>query len=93
MPYPTLPPYDQHIIVSAMRHCREVQSFLTRRTINWVMEHWTILDERTQAQLIRDARLDTYLNAQLTQEERERLEREQPEWEAYLHFIERKMND
>lgn len=57
------------------------------------MEHWDELDERTQAQLIRGARLDLRLRAQLTQEEKEQLNQEQPEWENYLDFIERKMND
>lgn len=93
MPYPTLPPYDQHIIISAMRHCHERPSYLLRHTTKWVMEHWDELDERTQAQLIRGSRLDIHLNAQLTQDEKEQLTREQPEWEAYLDFIEREMND
>lgn len=93
MPEPILRPNDQHIIVSAMRHCRERQSLLLRRTTRWVMEHWDELDERTQGQLIRGARLDIRLNAQLTQEEKAQLAREQPEWGAYLNFIERKMNE
>ena len=90
---PTLHPHNQHIIISALRHCRERQSLLLRRTTRWVMEHWDELDERTQAQLIRGSRLDIHLNAQLTQDEKEQLTREQPEWEAYLDFIEREMND
>lgn len=90
---PTLPPQDQHIIISALRHCRERPSYLLRHTTRWVMEHWEELDERTQEQLIRDARLDIRLRAQLTLEEKDQLAREEPEWEAYLDFIERKMND
>lgn len=93
MNYPTLHPNDQHIIVSAMRHCRERPSYLLRHTTRWVMEHWKELDERTQAQLIRGARLDLRLRAQLTREEKAQLAREEPEWEAYLDFIEREMND
>lgn len=57
------------------------------------MEHWDELDERTQEQLIRGARLDLLLRAQLTQEEKAQLAREEPEWNTYLNFIERKMND
>ena len=90
---PTLHPNDQHIIISAMRHCRARPSYLLRHTTRWVMEHWDELDERTQEQLIRGARLDIRLRAQLTREEKAQLAREEPEWEAYLHFIERKMND
>ena len=93
MNYPTLHPNDQHIIISALRHCRERPSYLLRHTTRWVMEHWEELDERTQAQLIRGARLDIRLRTQLTPEEKAQLAREQPEWEAYLDFIEREMND
>lgn len=90
---PILLPHDQHIIISAIRHCREVQSYFLRHTTRWVMEHWDELDERTQAQLIRGARLDIRLRAQLTREEKAQLAREETEWEAYLDFIEREMND
>lgn len=90
---PTLHPHDQHIIVSALHHCRERQSLLLRRTIRWVMEHWDELDERTQAQLASDVRVDLQARAELTPEEKGQLAREQPEWEAYLDFIEREMND
>lgn len=90
---PILLPNDQHIIVSAMRYCRERPSYLLRHTTRWVMEHWKELDERTQAQLIRGARLDIHLNAELTQEEKAQLAQEQPEWEEYLYFIERKTSD
>ncbi|WP_284850084.1 hypothetical protein [Corynebacterium rhinophilum] len=93
MPYPMLPPQDQHIIISAMRHCRERPSYFLRHTTRWVIEHWDELDERTQAQLIRGSRLDIHLNAQLTQDEKEQLNQEQPEWEAYLKFIEGKKNE
>lgn len=87
---PYLSPHDQHIIISALRHCRERQSYFLRHTTKWVMEHWDELDERTQEQLIRGARLDLRLRAQLTQEEKAQLAREEPEWEAYLDFIEGK---
>jgi len=93
MPDPMLPPHDQHLIISALRHCRERQSLLLRRTTRWVMEHWDELDERTQEQLIRGARLDLRLRTQLTQEEKAQLAREEPEWNSYLNFIEREMND
>lgn len=93
MNYPTLHPNDQHIIISALRHCRERPSYFLRHTTRWVMEHWDELDERTQEQLIRGARLDLRLRAQLTPEEREQLTREEPEWNSYLNFIERKMNE
>lgn len=93
MPDPTLHPNDQHIIISALRHCRERQSLLLRQTTRWVIEHWDELDERTQAQIIRGTRLDIRLNAQLTPEEKDQLNREHPEWENYLNFIERKMNE
>ena len=90
---PILHPNDQHIIVSALRHCRERPSYFLRHTTRWVMEHWDELDERTQAQLIRDARLDLRLRTQLTPEEKAQLTREQPEWNSYLNFIDREMND
>ena len=90
---PTLHPNDQHIIISALRHCRERPSYLLRHTTRWVMEHWEELDERTQEQLIRGARLDLRLRAQLTREEKAQLAREEPEWNSYLNFIEREMND
>ncbi|MBK4145356.1 hypothetical protein GWO58_00390 [Corynebacterium macginleyi] len=90
---PTLCPHDQHIIISALRHCRERQSLLLRHTTRWVIEHWDELDERTQAQIIRGTRLDINLNAQLTPEEKDQLNREHPDWSAYLNFIERKMNE
>ena len=90
---PILHPNDQHIIVSALRHCREVQSYFTARTIEWIMLHWCRLDERTQAQLASDVRVDLQARAELTREEKNQLARECPEWEAYLNFIERKMNE
>lgn len=90
---PMLPPHDQHIIVSALRHCRERPSYFLHHTTRWVMENWEELDERTQEQLIRGARLDLRLRAQLTQEEKAQLAREQPEWNTYLNFIERERND
>lgn len=90
---PMLLPQDQHIIVSALRHCRERPSYLLRHTTRWVIEHWDELDERTQEQLIRGARLDLRLRAQLTQEEKDQLEREEPEWNSYLNFIERETNE
>lgn len=93
MPDPTLRPHDQHIIISALRHCREKQSLLLRHTTRWVIEHWDELDERTQAQIIRGTRLDIRLNAQLTPEEKDQLNREHPDWSAYLNFIERKLNE
>lgn len=93
MNYPTLHPNDQHIIISAMRHCLEVQSYFTAKTTEWITSNWDLLDERTQAQLASDVRVDLQARAQLTLEEKVQLEREQPEWEEYLHFIEREMND
>lgn len=90
---PTLRPHDQHIIISALRHCRERQSLLLRHTTRWVIEHWGELDERTQAQIIRGTRLDIRLNSKLTPEEKDQLTREQPEWSAYLNFIEGKLNE
>ncbi|MER0117841.1 hypothetical protein ABRP62_01600 [Corynebacterium sp. KPL2636] len=90
---PMLPPHDQHIIVSALRHCRERPSYFLHHTTRWVMENWEELDERTQEQLIRGARLDLRLRAQLTQEEKAQLARERPDWNSYLNFIQRKMND
>ena len=67
---PILHPNDQHIIVSALRHCREVQSYFTARTIEWIMLHWCCLDERTQAQLASDVRVDLQARAELTREEK-----------------------
>ena len=90
---PILHPNDQHIIISALRHCRERQSYFTAKTTEWITSNWDLLDERTQAQLIRGARLDLRLRAQLTQEEKAQLAREQPEWNAYLNFIERERNE
>ncbi|MER0028425.1 hypothetical protein [Corynebacterium sp. KPL4043] len=90
---PYLSPHYQHIIISALRHCRERPSYLLRHTTRWVMDNWDELDERTQAQLIRGARLDLRLRAQLTPEEKAQLTREEPEWNSYLNFIEGKMND
>lgn len=90
---PILHPNDQHIIVSALHHCRERQSLLLHRTTRWVMEHWDELDLRTRVQLAQDVHMDLHLREEATQEEKAQLTREQPEWEAYLDFIERKMND
>lgn len=90
---PYLSPHNQHIIVSALRHCRERPSYFLRHTTRWVMEHWDELSSATQMQLAQDVRLDLQLRAQLTQEKRDQLNQEQPEWESYLNFIERKMNE
>lgn len=90
---PYLSPHDQHIIVSALRHCRETQSYFTNKTIEWIMLHWRSLDERTQAQLVSDVRVDLQARAELTLEEKAQLAREEPEWNAYLNFIERKRNE
>lgn len=90
---PYLSPHYQHIIVSALRHCREVQSYFTAKTTEWITSNWDLLDERTQAQLASDVRVDLQARAQLTQEEKDQLQREQPDWESYLNFIERKMNE
>nr|DAS06718.1 MAG TPA: hypothetical protein [Caudoviricetes sp.] len=92
MPEPILHPNDQHIIVSALRHCREVQSYFTAKTTEWITLNWDLLDERTQAQLVSDVRVDLQARAELTPEEKAQLEREQPEWNTYLNFIEREMN-
>lgn len=93
MPEPILHPNYQHIIVSAMRHCLEVQSYFTAKTAEWITSNWDLLDERTQAQLASDVRVDLQARAQLTPEEKGQLEREQPEWNSYLNFIEGKMNE
>ena len=90
---PTLPPHYQHIIISALRHCREVQSYFIAKTTEWITSNWDLLDERTQAQLASDVRVDLQARAELTPEEKGQLAREQPEWEAYLNFIEREMNE
>lgn len=90
---PYLSPHYQHIIVSALRHCREVQSYFTAKTTEWITSNWDLLDERTQAQLASDVRVDLQARAQLTQEEKDQLQREQPDWESYLDFIEGKMNE
>lgn len=90
---PILLPHDQHIIVSALRHCRERPSYFLRHTTRWVMEHWDELDERTQDQLIQGTRLDLRLREEATQEEKDKVSRDHPEWETYLNFIERKMNE
>lgn len=93
MPEPILHPNDQHIIISALRHCREVQSYFTAKTTEWITSNWDLLDERTQAQLASDVRVDLQARAELTPEEKGQLAREQPEWESYLDFIEGKMNE
>ena len=90
---PYLPPHDQHIIVSAMRHCREKQSYLLRHTTKWVIEHWDELNIRTRAQLIQDVELDLHIRAGLTLKERALLACERPDWNSYLNFIERKTSD
>lgn len=90
---PMLPPHDQHIIVSALRHCRERQSYFLHHTTRWVMEHWDELDISTRAQLIQDRGLDLHIRAQLTLKERALLARERPDWNSYLNFIEGKMNE
>lgn len=93
MPYPTLPPHYQHIIVSAMRHCLEVQSYFTAKTTEWITSNWDLLDERNQAQLASDVRVDLRLREEATLEEKAQLAREEPEWNSYLNFIEGEMND
>lgn len=93
MPEPILHPNDQHIIISALRHCRERPSYLLRHTTRWVMEHWDELDEHTQDQLIQDARLDLHIREEATPEEKAQVARNYPEWESYLNFIERKKNE
>lgn len=90
---PMLPPHDQHIIVSALRHCRERPSYFLHHTTRWVMEHWDELDISTRAQLIQDRGLDLHIRAQLTLKERALLARERPDWNSYLNFIEGKMNE
>lgn len=87
---PTLHPNYQHIIISAMRHCLEVQSYFTAKTTEWITSNWDLLDERTQAQLASDVRVDLQARAELTPEEKGQLAREQPEWNSYLNFIEGK---
>jgi len=93
MPDPILHSNDQHIIISALRHCRETQSYFTAKTTEWIMECWHCFDERTQAQLASDVRVDLQARAELTPEEKAQFTREQPEWNTYLNFIEREMND
>lgn len=90
---PYLSPHNQHIIVSALRHCLGVQSYFTAKTTEWITSKWDLLDERTQAQLASDVRVDLQARAELTPEEKGQLAREQPEWNSYLNFIERKMNE
>lgn len=90
---PMLLPHDQHIIVSAMRHCREAQSYYIRHTTRWVMEHWDELHFTAQMQLAQDVHMDLHLREEATQEEKDQLNQEQPEWEAYLKFIEGKKNE
>ncbi|WKS54932.1 hypothetical protein [Corynebacterium accolens] len=90
---PMLPPHDQHLIISALRHCRERQSLLLCRTTRWVMEHWDELDLRTRVQLMQDVNLDLHIREEVTQEEKDQLTRERPDWSAYLNFIERKKNE
>lgn len=90
---PTLHPNDQHIIISALRHCRERPSYFLHHTTRWVMEHWDELDISTRAQLIQDRGLDLHIRAQLTLKERALLARERPDWNSYLNFIEGKMNE
>ena len=90
MPDPILHSHDQHIIISALRHCRETQSYFTAKTTEWITSNWGLLDERTQAQLASDVRVDLQARAQLTLEEKAQLAREEPEWNSYLNFIEGK---
>lgn len=90
---PILHPNYPHIIVSALRHCRERPSYFTAKTTEWITSNWDLLDERTQAQLVSDVRVDLQARAELTPEEKGQLAREEPEWNAYLNFIERKMNE
>lgn len=89
---PYLSPHDQHIIVSAMRHCLGVQSYFTAKTAEWITLNWDLLDERTQAQLVSDVRVDLQARAELTLEEKAQLARERPDWNSYLNFIERSHN-
>lgn len=90
---PYLSPHYQHIIVSALRHCRESQSYFTAKTTEWITLNWDLLDERTQAQLVSDVRVDLQARAGLTLEEKALLARERPDWNSYLNFIERKKNE
>lgn len=90
---PTLHPNDQHIIISALRHCRERPSYFLRHTTRWVMEHWDELHFTAQMQLAQDVHMDLHIRKEATQEEKDQLEREQPEWEEYLYFIKRKTNE
>lgn len=93
MTEPILLPHDQHIIVSALRHCRERPSYFLRHTTRWVMEHWDELHFTAQMQLAQDVHMDLHIRKEATQEEKDQLAREQPEWNSYLNFIERKMNE
>lgn len=93
MPDLILHPNDQHIIVSALRHCREVQSYFTRHTTRWVMEHWDELCINTRLQLAQDVHMDLHIRKEATPEEKEKVARSYPEWESYLNFIEGKMNE
>lgn len=89
---PILHSHDQHIIISALRHCRESQSYFTAKTTEWITLNWDLLDERTQAQLVSDVRVDLQARAELTPEEKDQLARECPDWNSYLNFIERNHN-
>ena len=93
MTEPILLPHDQHIIVSALRHCREAQSYYIRHTTRWVMEHWDELHFTAQMQLAQDVHMDLHIREEATPEEKGQLARNYPEWESYLNFIERKRND
>ncbi|MER0069215.1 hypothetical protein [Corynebacterium sp. KPL3806] len=93
MPDPILHSNDQHIIISALRHCRETQSYFTAKTTEWITSNWDLLDERAQAQLASDVSVDLQARAELTPEEKAQFTREQPEWNTYLNFIERERND
>ncbi|WP_284785260.1 hypothetical protein [Corynebacterium rhinophilum] len=90
---PMLPPHDQHIIISALRHCRETQSYFRRHTTRWVMEHWEELTVSTQFQLAQDVHMDLHIRKEATPEEKDQLDRKHPDWSAYLDFIEREMNE
>ena len=93
MTEPILLPHDQHIIVSALRHCRERPSYFLHHTTRWVMEHWDELHFTAQMQLAQDVHMDLHIRKEATQEEKDQLNQEQPEWEAYLKFIEGKINE
>ena len=87
---PILHPNDQHIIVSALRHCRERPSYFLRHTTRWVMEHWDDLTDNTRFLIARDLALDIRLRREESRSRTARYRREQPDWERLLDLIEQK---